>query len=153
MKNPPYIELIGDAFDTVNVCGTYDEFVAGFSRCSEPVQNMLALVVCMGDVQNGGLHQFLSNSMGMVAPEAAAGFRAIGLPAVGEVLEDAMRRFGEPFPRDRDERQRRLYGMDAEGFATTAFDELTERFNEWMDERFEDAANSYALRQMANRTR
>ncbi len=50
---------------------------------------------------NGGLGQFFSNSTGVLAPEAAEAFTIIGMPKCADALFNAMKFFGETYPRDR----------------------------------------------------
>jgi hypothetical protein len=45
------------------------------------------------EIGNGGLRQYFQNSTGILAPEAIAGFRLVGWPAVADVLERATRLF------------------------------------------------------------
>jgi len=70
-----------------------------------------AVFWCDAGVRNGGFHQFYSNSTGVVAPEAAEGFDALGLRACAALARDAMRFFGERFPRDRKTRLELLEGV------------------------------------------
>lgn len=49
---------------------------------------------------NGGLHQAFFNSSGDLAPEVAAGLRALGLTAQAMVVEHGISMFSAPYPRD-----------------------------------------------------
>lgn len=55
-----------------------------------------------------GYPQFFCNSTGGLAPEAKAGFCAIGMPAVADVVQVAMDEFGKPVPYEKDEREKVL---------------------------------------------
>jgi uncharacterized protein DUF4375 len=144
MPSPDYIEFIGDAFHTVDIYGSYETYLAGLRAYPGPVQYMLACVLCMGQIDNGGIDQFFSNSAGIVAPEAVVGFRALGLPETAAVIEEAMMRLGTPYPRDRDERNRRLYEKRPEHEPPT-FDDLDDQFHNSMTE-FSETADAYAAR-------
>ena len=50
------------------------------------------------EVYNGGFWQYFFNSTGITHPEAIEGFRAIGMPEVATVVENAAAKLGEPYP-------------------------------------------------------
>jgi len=56
------------------------------------------------EVCNGGFWQYFWNSTSTSMPEAVAGFRAIGMPEVAELIENAARKLGPEFPFDREDR-------------------------------------------------
>lgn len=58
------------------------------------------------EIFNGGFWQYFFNSTGVTAPEARDGFKAIGMPAVATLLQNAMDRVGTPYPFDRETRQK-----------------------------------------------
>jgi Domain of unknown function (DUF4375) len=58
------------------------------------------------EIYNGGFWQYFFNSTSESAPEAIAGWRAIGLPEVAEVTVAACARVGSPLPGSKDERRR-----------------------------------------------
>ena len=60
------------------------------------------------EVLNGGLDQFFDNDTGVLAPEAVTAFNLLGLPLLASQLQQSMSCFGEPYPRDREDRQRLL---------------------------------------------
>lgn len=69
-------------------------------RSLRPEQRHLYTVHwCQAQVCNGGFHQFLANPSGILAPEAAEGFRAIGLPGCAALVDEAVAFFGTPFLR------------------------------------------------------
>jgi hypothetical protein len=99
---------------------------------------------CHCEVCNGGFFQFFWNTTGLLAPEAAAGFRAVGLPELAEILAEAMKFFGSPYPRDRGDRQDALPARQPRRLGEgDPFRPLDERFYEW-SERWGDAADAYA---------
>jgi hypothetical protein len=105
---------------------------------------------CQSEVCNGGLHQFFWNPTGVLAPEAVAGFRAIGLNDCADILEEAMSFFGKDYPREQEKRAEILGRI--EGYAPEEWDpfnHLNGKFYEGLDyenRRFEKAADEYARR-------
>jgi hypothetical protein len=115
-------------------------FLSRFGEAPPKVGQLYAAHWCQSEVCNGGLHQFFSNTTGILAPEALSGFRAIGLREWSEVLEDAMHLFGADYPRDRDVRRSLLPDVDT-------FSALDQRFYKWLrdgDNGWERAADAYA---------
>src|SRR4051794_21209377 len=109
-------------------------FLRQYRRVPPGVGHLFAAHWCQSEVRNGGFHQFFFNHTGVLAPEALAGFRAIGLREWASLLEVAMRFFGEPYPRERDVRRERLAGVagdDREDW--DPFTALDDRFFAWMD--------------------
>ncbi len=49
------------------------------------------------EVYNGGFWQYFFNDTSTSAPEAIAGFEAIGMPAVAEICQNAMDKVARPF--------------------------------------------------------
>jgi hypothetical protein len=105
---------------------------------------------CQSEVRNGGFHQFFSNTTGLLAPEALDSFKAIGATVWAELLAQAMKHFGTPYPRSRDLREE-LLPMRQRGprEAWDPFYKLDERFFEWTDN-WEGTANAYAGRFATN---
>jgi hypothetical protein len=123
------------------------EFVGLFQAIRAEIGNLYACHWCHCEVCNGGFYQFFSNTTGILAPEAQAGFRAIGLSELAGVVAKAMVFFGDSYPREREkrlnvlpERQKRnrevwdpFYNLDKEFYEYTdcweaAADEYTARF-------------------------
>jgi len=69
------------------------------------------------EVSNGGFWQFFANDTGVLAPEAAEGFRAIGMGDVGAVIEAAMVKLGTPYPFERAARERIVGEPGGEAYA------------------------------------
>ena len=74
------------------------------------------------EVYNGGFWQYFFNSTGTSFPEAVEGFRAIGMPEVALVVENAAAKLGESYPFNVD-RRREIVGdpqnrMDFHEFET-----------------------------------
>src|SRR5215471_12027473 len=81
-----------------------EKFVRRYRRVRSEAGHLYAAHWCQSEVRNGGFHQFFSNTTGLLAPEALEGFRAIGVVVLAEILAEALRHFGSPYPRDRDNR-------------------------------------------------
>jgi hypothetical protein len=72
------------------------------------------------------------------------GFRVIGALEGAKILARAMQLFGQPYPRDRYDRERLLPARQCGPRGEwDPFYQLDERFYEWADH-WEDAANTYA---------
>jgi hypothetical protein len=67
-----------------------------------------ALRWVVAEVNNGGFDQLFFNSTGYLLPEAQEAARVLGSDAWAAVLDEAAAVLGEPYPRDRSERQERL---------------------------------------------
>jgi hypothetical protein len=57
-----------------------DPFLREYARTPEAARNLLTAHWCQSEVCNGGPHLFFFNPTGVLAPEAAIGYEAIGLP-------------------------------------------------------------------------
>lgn len=80
-------------------------FLREYACTPEAARNLLSAHWCQSEVCNGGLHQFFFNPTGVVAPEAAVGYEAIGLQRLGSAVRAAIEFFGPLFPREQEERQ------------------------------------------------
>jgi Domain of unknown function (DUF4375) len=90
----------------------------------------------------------ISNSTGVLAPEAIEAFRAIGLSQLARVVDEATRWIGPEYPREREDRNEKL-----DSFANSnpddwnPFRELDKRFFHLIDSEcggFDTAADVYA---------
>jgi hypothetical protein len=95
-----YWSMVEPFWRSVNIYGEPAQFLQQFAALPINVGHLFAAHWCQSEVCNGGLHQFFSNSTGIVAPEALNGFRAIGLAVWVDVLGKAIQFFGEPYPRE-----------------------------------------------------
>jgi hypothetical protein len=85
-----------------------------------------------------------------LGPEALDGFRAIGASNWADILVEAMKHFGTPYPRVRDDRRQFLpKGCTTPRKEWDPFKHLDARFYEWAHN-WEDAANNYAGRFITN---
>jgi hypothetical protein len=123
-------------------------FLEGFERLPEPVRHLYAARWCDQEVCNGGFRQFFSNSTGVLAPEAIEGYRKIGLTECADLVEAAVGKFGELYPRDRAARQAALRALELPGEKRgqgDAFDELDNRYYETKGRsRFYDRLDEFA---------
>jgi hypothetical protein len=97
----------------------YNNSLAPFSR---EQRYLLAILLYMGEVNNGGHDQFYFNSTGIVWKDALAGFRDMGLDQAAAILEESAKRMGGNPSLDRETRWEQ---MDAYG---PTFDDLDDRF-------------------------
>lgn len=137
-----YWAKVEPIWEHVSIYDGGETFIDQF-RCVQPtIGNLLAAHWCQSEVRNGGFHQFFTNATGVLAPEAAAAFLAIGMPASAATVDEAMRFFEKPYPRDRDVREEALSATN-EG----PFDELDDKFLKLLDEEsggFEVAADRFS---------
>ena len=126
-----------------------DDPSAFLSRLAEipvAVRHLYAGHWCQSEVRNGGLWQFFSNTTGILSPEAATGFRAIGALEWADVIDEAMRHLGSPYPRNRSERLRVL--SKGEQSIQRLFGGLNDRFYNWLGDEYnkwERLADAYAV--------
>jgi len=106
---PAYWTLVEPIWDSVDIYGEPDAFLRQYAAV-RPIEaaHLFAAHWCQSEVCNGGFEQFFYNPTGVLAPEALEAFRLIGLREWAECLEEAMRFFGDPYPRDNEARQRAL---------------------------------------------
>lgn len=152
---PNYWKAIEPIWRKVSINEGGDQFLMGFSKISAKQQALYAAHWAQSEVRNGGLDQFFSNPTGVLAPEAVEGYRALGMHQTAAVIEEALKFFGDPYPRDREVR------IDAIGEAWenadksalafeeghSSFDELDNRFFALIDTEtggFEAVANAFA---------
>src|SRR5437016_2206116 len=100
-----YWTVIDPIWEKVSIYDGPDVFEAQFAQLSPAQKALFASHWCQSKVRNCGLHQFFGNPTGVLAPEAVAGFREIGLSHCADILEEAMGFFGKPYPREREIRQ------------------------------------------------
>lgn len=96
-----YWELVEPYWDVVSIHGGADNFIQQFAALPRASQHLYAAHMTQSEVQNGGLAQFFDNGTGILAPEAVEGFQGLGMPQTAEALADAMKLFGDPYPRER----------------------------------------------------
>lgn len=146
-----YWEHIEPFWESVSIHDGPEKFLLNLTETPEHAAHLLALHWCASEVCNGGFHQFFFNSTGVLAPEAVTGFTAIGMPQTAAVVAAAMARLGQPYPRDRNERQEALDAADsgnpADGDWRSPFHDLDWQFYELLGREYggmEKAAARYA---------
>ena len=103
-----------------------------FSEQTGPQQVFSAIWEMEADVNNGGFHQYFSNSGGDTAAFAPVALRTIGAAACADIVERAMRLVSNaPISSAREERQRLLDGLPAQKLR--ALSELDEQFYSYPD--------------------
>jgi hypothetical protein len=124
------------------------EFLAALSHVPVRTQRLYCAHWCQSEVCNGGLHQFFSNSTGLLAPEAVIGFAKIGSREWADIVSEAARFFGDPYPRNREKRIAMLPSMSGRARADwDPFGELDNRFYAWLEadrHRWDLLADQYA---------
>jgi hypothetical protein len=136
-----YWRLVGPVWGKISIYEGPEVFLRQYRQVRPEVGHLFAAHWCQSEVRYDGFYQFFWISTGVLAPEAVEGFRAIGLPGCAELLAEAMRYFGVPYPRERVERLSELAGE------CDPFTELDARFwaqVEWA--RWARAADAYARR-------
>jgi hypothetical protein len=142
-----YWRLVEPHWERVSIYDGETAFRREYDKTPERSRHLLAAHWCVSEVRNGGLDQFFSNPTGILAPEAAQGFRAIGLPKLATLLRQAMDKFGSPYPRNRERRQAALVRVQNRGGKDDAFKLLDDRFFDLLEAAgggFEAAADAYA---------
>jgi uncharacterized protein DUF4375 len=105
MESLSAIWPIGDVpSEAISIYDGPDAFLSDFAKASRVHQVIFAAGWLQGEVLNGGLTQFFANDTGVLAPEAAAACRTLGMPKLAEELEKAMSWFGAVYPRQRNVR-------------------------------------------------
>jgi hypothetical protein len=95
-----YWSVLDPIWDTIEI-DTAKDFDRTLRTVPRQVGLLYAAHFCQSEVCNGGFTQFFFNSTGVLAPEAAEGFREIGQPRVAVVVQRAIEMLGSPFNRDR----------------------------------------------------
>ena len=85
-------------------------------------------------ILNGGFEGLLDNPTGELVPTAAAAANALGASRSGELLTEAMRRLGEPYPSELDAREVAL-----EALSDDAWDEIEALADLWPEREVPDA--------------
>lgn len=145
-----YWVQVAPIWDKVSVHSSPEMFLHQFAAVMPAQGNLYAAHWCYSEVCNGGLHQFFTNPTGVLAPEAAAGFRAINMPACGKIIDNAMGFFGLPYPPGNQDRYHML--ADVSGDTRREWDPfhvLDDELSELMETEsggFVAAADAYAAR-------
>ncbi len=138
-----YADKVNPVWEAISIYDGPDIFLRQFSAVPAGVGHLFASHWCQAEVRNGGFSQFFSNSTGILAPEAHAGFLAIGMPKAAEMVARAMAVYPTPYPRERYDR-----AMAGERIDWKRFDQLDDPFWKLLEEEsggFTAAADRYAL--------
>jgi hypothetical protein len=143
-----YRTAIGPHFEAVSIYDGAKVFAQQLAKVPKPARHLLSAHWCQSEVCNGGLLQFFHNSTGVLAPEAVAGFTAIGMPRTAALVTKAMKKLGRRYPRESDARDLALQKLSE----TDSFDELDEAFYKHLGREsggFAAAADAYYYRVIA----
>lgn len=73
------------------------------------LRTVYVMAIFSGELFNGGMHQFFSNSSGAFAPYVVQAMRDIGMPQAAATVGQGMAMFPQPYPISTDERRRRAF--------------------------------------------
>ena len=158
-ENQYYWTFVEKIWDTVSIYDGPDAFLHEFEQLPQAAGDLYAAHWLVSEIINGAFPQFFSNSTGVLAPDAVAALKRLGLTAAAECTEAAMSFFGEQFPRDRGIRaemidwvwETEMTDEQAEDLGT-----LLEISGDFLDivgndgARFVQAANEYAANHLAS---
>jgi hypothetical protein len=143
-----YWSLVEPIWDQISIYDGPDVFQEQFRAAPPVAATLFAAHWCQSEVCNGGFDQFFYNPTGVLAPEALAAYRTMGLTEWSDSLAEAMAYFDTPYPRDRDLRLAVLT-VDDRRVRRARFEELDDRFFAWLNaepDRWERAADEFARR-------
>ncbi len=149
-----YWQIIEPIWRDEKLYGETEVFLKRFAELSEPQQVLFPVHWLYSEVGTDGFHGFFNLDTGILAPEAVLGFHIIGLNDIAELVEEAMAFFGNPYPRELEERVKLLDLFDEENEATwDPFIKIDERLYEILkiegvssfeNDRFGVAVDNYA---------
>jgi len=99
-----YWEVVEPLFSVIQYGDSPEAFSKSAASVPRPSLLLFAAHMCIAEVHNGGMLQLLWNTTGVMVPEGIEGFVTIGMPLMAEILRDALRSLGTPYPRDRKDR-------------------------------------------------
>lgn len=108
----------------------------GIDALLPPEQRYIALYWLVGDVMNGGFHQYFSNSSGDLAPLALQGLKEVGASKTLNILEHAMAVFPPgAYSSNRERREEGLKAISTDiEVQIGAFDAVSNAFQAISDE-------------------
>jgi hypothetical protein len=145
-----YWSLVESIWDSVSIYDGPEAFLAQFNTAPLGARTLFAAHWCQSEIRNGGLHQFFGNSTGVLAPEAVAAFRSIGMPKIAAIVAEAMLWFGPSYPRNREVRDGQLGDYENDDYPEdwNPFEQLDDQFFALIESEnggFVTAADEYAL--------
>ena len=140
---PIFWQILQPAFDRVSIYDGPAVWLRGYASCTPDEQTLLASFWCQSEVRNGGFVQLFLNNTGVVVPEAVIGFENLKLDTLASCVRRAMKRFGDPYPRDRIQRVDILDSRDL------LFGDLDDEFFAALtNNEYEKAANAIVLNRL-----
>ena len=143
-----YWQLVEPHWERVSIHDGADTFLHEFAQTPEAARTLLAAHWCQSEVCNGGFNQFFWNSTGVLAPEAANAFEAIGMPGLAALVRRAASFFGSDYIRDRDRRIALLgHYEETHPGASDPFDAMDDQFYKLLREEaggWDMVADAYA---------
>ncbi len=142
-----YFAVIEPHMQRVSIYAPPTKFLDEFAKTPPKVQHLLAAHWCASEISNGGFHQLFSSSAGVLVPEAVAGLRAMGLTENAVIVEQAASVFGQPYPREKSQRHKKIDALKRKSKGAVPFTELDERFFSELKRRpggFDAVAASFA---------
>lgn len=138
-KPDAYKRAYDPYWNRVNIYDGGAVFLGDLALVPEAIRPLLVTQWVNSEVHNGGFAQLFFNSTGVLAPEAIAGFRSLGMPMVADVVAASLTIFPTPYPRDREERLGLFDLPDGEEDGRVVFQrfaELTASKLDFLDETF-----------------
>jgi hypothetical protein len=97
-----YWQLVEPVWDSLVQWDEIPAFLSAFASAQASARTLFAAHWLYSEVCNGGFHQFYWNTTGILAPEAADAYAAIGMPRTAEIVRRSIAWFPAPYPRDRE---------------------------------------------------
>jgi hypothetical protein len=146
-----YWKLVDPVWDHLVQWDSPAEFLSAFSSTEVSARTLFAAHWLYSEVSNGGFHQFYWNSTGVLAPEAASAYEAIGMPRTANTVRQSMSWFPAPYPRERQTRLDLLNEYDeihpSNGGPFRSLDDAFYEAAESENGGFVNAANAFASAQ------
>jgi len=143
-----YWEYVEPVWDAISIYDGEKVFLDQYSKATEKQKVLFSSHWAQSEILNGGLGQFFSNPTGVLAPEAVAAFNKLGMPKCAEAIANAMKFFGNEYPRDRSLREEcleRFYKEHGEDdIPLEEFEDIVADKIEEENGGFWESANSYA---------
>jgi hypothetical protein len=96
-------------------------------------RDLLVTSLFEGEVLNGGVDQFFTNSSGALAPLVVEAFRNMAMPEYAAAFQEGVDLLGTPYPFNRELRFQRME-------SATGFENFEERFTSLFDRWDEDGS-------------
>ena len=144
-----YLAAVDPVWQKLNAYGWREDCLKQFDQQPMGLVYLLAASICQAEVHNGGFPQFFSNPTGVLGPEALLGFRELKITEWADILSEALKFFGEPYPRDQMERIQLMDKCTEKiGEEWDPFHGLDQRFYAWSAgdcNRWDRLADQYAM--------